>query len=197
MPSTIGTVLQSLAPPGVRVGVRPVDDADIGRLHPDEAALIASASGSRRRAFASGRALLHELLADPSPIGRLANGAPSVADGWSVSLAHDRDLAIAAVAIGPTRLGVDIEGRVPLSAAEAGIILRSDDAVTDPLVAFAMKEATYKAWSRSDRPIIEHHDVRIELAADGAFRAVVGTDGTVVDGRYAEIGDRVVVLVSS
>lgn len=188
--------LRALSPLGAIVGARPVTVDDIAALQPAEITLVASAVATRRAEFATGRALLHELLGVTTPIGRRSNGAPDAPAGWSVSLAHDREVAVVVATEAGGTLGVDLE---PVSADVRGLetaVCRTDDVVDDPLQAFVVKEAVYKAWSRPDRPIIDFTDVRIEVASDGTFRAEVSVDGVTASGRWATVLGRHVAVAT-
>lgn len=194
--AALAATLRAIAPPSVRVGARAIDPRDLDRLHALEASLVAGAVDRRREEFATGRALLHELVPGAGPIGRLANGAPSPPGGWTVTLAHDRALAVAAAMPARGHLGIDVEIVAPVPPADAAVILRPDDAATDALLAFVIKEAVYKTWSRPGRPLLEHHDVRLVAVAAGAFRAEVLVDGSPISGRYAGVGGHLVALAA-
>ncbi|MFV0308092.1 MAG: hypothetical protein ACK5OX_10165 [Desertimonas sp.] len=182
--------LDTLVPAGVRAGVRALRTSDVGALATTEAALVASAVESRRREFATGRALLRELLGTSAPIGRRDHGGPEVPAGWSVSLAHDRRFAIAVATSGDRGLGVDLE---PITADLAGLgdtVTRPDDVAAGTLEVFVVKEAVYKAWSRPGRPIIEFTDVRVAVEPGGVWGATVLIDGSRFSGRTMTAGGR-------
>jgi 4'-phosphopantetheinyl transferase EntD len=161
--------LAALAPPDCRVAWRPLDDADIDLLVAEEAALVPTAGPVRRREFATGRALLHELLPTRTPILRNPNGAPLFPLGTVGSLAHDRVAALAVVAgsDGYVALGVDVEHMAPGDELDDPELreatLRPDDAQVVPLAAFVIKEAAYKAYSNAGGPMVEPLEVRIEV----------------------------------
>lgn len=82
----------------------------------------------------------------------------------------------------------------------ADIVVRADDRVVGPLVAFVLKEAAYKAWSTLGGRMLEHHEVRLEaqppdrFGAD--FTARVEPDGVELCGRYASTGRAWLALVT-
>lgn len=158
--------LASIAPRGVDVGVRRISITDVELLTLAEGSLTAEMAEERRAEFATGRVLLRDLLSTAGPILRSDSRAPILPVGAVGSLAHDRHHAVAAVTwqLGTRAIGVDLEpvGPGPLTSDEAAIIVRDDDVVPDPLAAFVMKEAAYKAWSTLGGPVLGHHDVRVE-----------------------------------
>ena len=189
----IEEALQRLAPRGVATGARAIDAADESMLRGDELTAIATAAPRRRREFATGRALLRELLGRDVAIAATSDRRPAVPDGWVASLAHDADTVVAALAqvSRVIALGIDIEPVAVLDSDVAQLVVRPDDRVTDPLVGFVLKEAAYKAWSTTGGRMLEHHDVRVDAdPADprgAAFTATVLPDGVAVRGRFASV----------
>lgn len=179
-----------MAPEGVRTGVRRISDSDRRRLAAAERALTDGMSDARRGEFASGRALLHDLIGTSDPILRSAEGAPILPSGFRGTLAHDRTHVVAAVTTRSdvSAIGIDIEPTADneLSVDEAALIVRPDDRAKHPLQAFVAKEATYKAWSSLGGHLLDHHEVHILVDNDG-FRATVraGRAG----GRPAPVAD--------
>jgi 4'-phosphopantetheinyl transferase EntD len=171
----IRSALRDLAPRHVVTGARRVDRGDERALFPEERSAVRRAVASRRQQFASGRALLRELLGRDVAIPVGSDRRPVLPAPFVASLAHDSEYAVAAA----TRdrriagLGIDIEPVAPFTPELARHILRTDDELTDPASAFVIKEAAYKAWSRPGRPILDHHDVRITAADDTTILATV------------------------
>ena len=185
----------------VRTSVAPVDDRHVAALFASEAELVARAIERRRAEFATGRFLLRRLLAIDGPIGRTALGAPMVPPGEIVSLAHDRQVAVAVATTDASiaGVGVDVEPMQPLEAAMVRTIRRPDDDLDEPLAVFVAKEAVYKSWSAPGRRILEFHDVRLRRAADALgtlFSAHVAEDGSVIPVAVASAGDRWVALAA-
>ena len=180
----------------VTIGAREIDDADIATLHAAERAGIASAEHVRAREFASGRALLRELIGRDVAVPVGHDRRPVLPRGVVGSLAHDRDLAVGAIAPRDRyiAIGVDVEPVRVVDDDVAEIIRRPDEGAIDPLLAFCLKEAAYKAWSNSGGGFLEHHDVAVRL--DGAeFDAVVLRSGFSLRGGWAYVAGRWLALV--
>jgi 4'-phosphopantetheinyl transferase EntD len=188
--------LQTLAPPSVVTGCRSIDSCDWATIHPIERELVARAVPKRRAEFASGRALLHELLDDRQPILAEANRMPRWPAGVRGSLAHDHRWAVAAVSrdADVDAVGIDIEPMTPLSADLAAAIRRPEERALDAHLAFVLKEATYKAWSALGGGLLDHQDVLVSVAGL-TFQGCVLESRTAFDGRYCIVGDRAVALV--
>ncbi len=194
--AAIDRVLRSLAPAGVVTGSRRIDDADLATLHPLEQLIVAGSVPKRQNEFATGRALLRELTGSAGPIGVTASRAPAWPSGVRGSLAHDRHHAVAAVTRDPRigALGIDIEPAGLLADDLARLILRPEERGLDAHLAFALKEATYKAWSALGGPILDHHDVVLTVR-HGRFRARVVDAGVAYGGVFATVCDSTVALV--
>lgn len=192
----LDAALQQLAPPGVLVGARAITASDLGGLFPVERAAIANSVPARQVEFASGRALLRSLVGENTPIPVGIDRAPVLPAGVRASLAHDARFAVAAVSRDPDvhSIGIDVEPVVPLSAEMAEVILRPDERHLDAHLAFTLKEATYKAWSRLGGRMLEFHDVRLAVGA-GSFAADVVADEAHFNGLFVNVGDRWAALV--
>lgn len=188
--------LAGLASARVRTGCRPITVADIAALHPAEATAVERAVAQRRAEFATGRALLRELLGRDVTIVAGADRRPRLPPGTVGSLAHTAQLAVAAVApAGEFRaLGIDAEEATPLEAAVADVILRRDETGIDAHLALTLKEAVYKAWSGLGGRLIEHHDVRLRLDGNTFVGTVLGADMAFA-GRWACAGGHWLALV--
>jgi 4'-phosphopantetheinyl transferase EntD len=161
------TELKSLAPAGIALASLAIDHRHECDLSAQEEALVSQASDSRRREFATGRAVLHALMPGCGDILRTDTGAPAFAAGKVGSLAHDRCHALAAVTHIElfAAIGVDLEPCQPQLADELrDVVLRSDDDDVDPVSAFVMKEAAYKAWSGVGGWIVG--PLEVQLTAD-------------------------------
>lgn len=177
------TALERIAPAHVLVGVRRITTIDIGDLHADEAFTIRNAVPKRRREFASGRRLLHDLLGTNAAILPGATRAPIWPPGVRGTLAHDDVYAIAAITRHDSiaALGIDIEPATELAADVAELIRRPEELAIDAHLAFTLKEAAYKAWSALGGRILDHQDVVVEVDGE-RFQAEVVPDGTILDG---------------
>jgi 4'-phosphopantetheinyl transferase EntD len=163
---------------------------DVEREH------VAAAAPRRRREFASGRALLRELIGRDVPIPAGSDRAPVLPPDVCGSLAHDKWLAVAAVASrhDVQSIGIDIEPVDPLDDETARAILRDDEAGLDAHLAFTLKEAAYKAWSGLGGGMLEHHDLRVSTV-DPRFRAEVVAAETAFEGAFARAAGRWLALV--
>lgn len=187
----MAAALVSIAPSDVVTGVRAISAHDMGGLDATELAVVAKAVERRRHEFATGRALLRQLMESRQPIAVGRSRAPELPSGWVGSLAHDRAIAVAAVSQSPSvaALGIDVEPDEPLPADIARVVLRPEERRLDAHLAFTLKEAAYKAWSSTGGEILDHHDVRLEL--DGRrFRAVVIAAQRPIDGVFTTVSGR-------
>ena len=202
-PEVLSTALARLAPEGVAIGVRRISEADASELHEVEAAHVERAVPKRRNEYASGRRLLRDLLRSDETIPTADDRKPMLPDGAVGSLAHDDHFVVAAVAKADDfgALGVDVEPATPLAGSLATAIVRPDEHL-DAHLAFTLKEAVYKAWSTGGGPMLEHHDVRLEVNEgdpDGRpvpYRGEVVASGTVLNGHFTRAGGRWLALVT-
>ena len=194
MPITADPRLQSaidaLALPGVAIAHRLISPGDEDALTPEELRGISGSVVERRRASGAARIVARQLLRElgypESPLPRTASGAPIWPVGVTGSLAHDRRVAVAAVATSRDidALGIDIEPAELLPIDLLDIIATPDErpGIGDDLICgrllFAAKEAVYKAVYPLDRIFLEHHDVQIDFSK---------RRGTVRNGRTVEL----------
>lgn len=191
----LASLLESIAPRTVATGLRVIDDADVRALLPEELAAVANAVPVRRAEFASGRVLLRALIGTDRSIPVGPDRAPVLPPGVAASLAHDRDVVVAAVSRTPgVVLGIDVEPVTPLTPEVAELVLRADEAGIDAHLAFVLKEAAYKAWSRRGGRMLEHHEVRLTVDPR-VFSAEVVDEGVRLDGSYVSGADKWLALV--
>jgi len=193
--------MAAIAPRNVRTGCRLIGDADEAHLLPEEARSIPARQPAMRRASGAARWIAHRLLADIGitdvAIMRAPSGAPVWPDGIIGSLAHDDDMAVAAVAPvgGIVSLGIDVEPAEPLPDDIFAIVATGADrtGAADPRIAgrilFCAKEAVYKAAFPLDREVLGYEDIAVDLDAG---RATTKT-GRKVSLAYC-VAPRVVVL---
>jgi len=188
-------MLDALAAERVRIGWRPIDGQYVPTLTAAEASIVARAVPRRQAEFATGRSLLRALIGGDVEILRATSGAPVLPTEFVGSIAHDRDLAIAALASsGALRaIGIDVEPIQELEARVAEFVVRPDDIVPDALTAFVAKEAAYKAWSVLGGEMLEHHDVNVIVKGE-RFRADL-RGAMVVRGDLGRAAGRVVAIV--
>lgn len=192
----LSAALAEMAGPGVVTGVRLITPEDMDTLLAEERDAVAKAVPRRQREFASGRALLHELLGTTDAVLVGPTRAPLLPPNVVGSLAHDRTVVVAAVSRDPevAAVGIDIEPAEPLGGDVSRVILRDDEVGLDAHLAFTLKEAAYKAWSTSGGRLLDHHEVR--LAIHGSrFSATVIPGGRRFHGRFATVAGRHVALV--
>ena len=170
----------AIAPGSVRIGCRVIRDADEAHLLPEEARSIPARQPAMRRASGAARWIAHGLLAELGindvAIPRAPSGAPVWPDGMTGSLAHDDDMAVAAVA--PVdriaSLGIDVEPAQPLPddiLALVAIPADRTDAADRQLagrILFSAKEAVYKAVYPLDREVLGYEDITVDLDAGHA-----------------------------
>jgi len=193
--------MAAIAPASVRTGCRAISDADEAHLLPEEARSISARQPAMRRASGAARWIAHRLLADIGvkdvAIPRAPSGAPLWPDRTIGSLAHDDDMAVAAVApVGSiVSLGIDVEPAQPLPDDIFAIVATGADrtGAADQRLAgrilFAAKEAVYKAAYPLDREVLGYEDIAVDLDAG---RATTKT-GRKVSLAYC-VAPRVVVL---
>lgn len=188
--------LRGIAPPDVTVGVRRISTADVSSLFTLESAAVRRAVPSRKREFATGRALLRHLIGCDVPILIADSRAPIFPEGVKGSLAHDGDFAVAGVTRerGIRSLGIGLEPHDELSHEVAEIVVRRDERGIDAHLAFTLKEAAYKAWSGLGGEMLEHHNVRLDIGSS-TFHAEVLPDRFHLDGVFASTPHDWVALV--
>ena len=180
----------------VAIDVADPDDAILAELHPDERTRALTLSPIRRREWVAGRRALRHALAVVAPAAAAApvladdRGAPVLAAGAVGSISHKRALAVALAAgadgwtvgvdlevLGPRR--VDISERI-LTTAELATLASttSAGAARDRAVilAFALKEAVYKAIDPHLRRYVGFQEVQVWPALDGTARIEPLTD---------------------
>jgi 4'-phosphopantetheinyl transferase EntD len=172
------TMLCQEAHPALMGGVRLITEGDERHLTGAEALQFRRSAPSVRRASGAARAAARELLGrarahPPWNLCKQASGAPEWPAGFSGSLAHDPEMAVAVVI--PSEhlrsVGVDIEPATPLPpellhliATKAEISQISGDLVKAKLL-FCVKEAVYKATNVLDGIYLEHHDVAFSFSS--------------------------------
>jgi 4'-phosphopantetheinyl transferase EntD len=198
---SLAQALAAIAPNGVRIGCRLIRDGDEIHLLPEEARSMPARQPAMRRASGAARWIAHLLLADIGvndfALLRTPSGAPAWPGGITGSLAHDDDMAVAAVAaVGQIRsLGIDVEPALPLpDDIFALVAIPADRTETADRhlagrILFAAKEAVYKAVYPLDRQVLGYEDIAVDLKAGRA---------TTTTGRSAKLvyctAPRVVVL---
>lgn len=162
---------------GVAAGCRAIRPGDEAALREAEADSIASTIAAVRRASGAARIVARGLLDGLGHrdvvLVRTVSGAPAWPDGIVGSLAHDQEVAVAAVALRArvAALGIDVEPAEPLPDDIVDLVVTAaerDGLDRDPLhgrLLFAAKEAVYKAMHPLDGIFLDFHDIVVDLAA--------------------------------
>ncbi|WP_245331360.1 4'-phosphopantetheinyl transferase family protein [Mesorhizobium sophorae] len=170
----------AIAPKSVRIGCRVIQDGDEAHLLPEEARSIPARQPAMRRASGAARWIAHGLLEDVGvndfAILRAPSGTPVWPGGITGSLAHDDEMAVAAVApVTDIRsLGIDVEPAQPLPQDLLALVATPADRTdaADPGLAgrllFCAKEAVYKAVYPLDREVLGYEDIEVDLNAGRA-----------------------------
>lgn len=182
--------LAAITPAGVLTGHRLIRDGDEDLLFPEERAEFGDSVAEVLRRSGAARSVARELLAMRGmpnvSLPRAATRAPVWPPGIVGSLAHDKKVAIAAIA-GSERckgLGIDVEPAEPLPPDVIPMIATAAErrcygkAVLQSRLLFAIKEAVYKALNPLDGRFIEFQDVEVELDA-GRARVQQGASVTI------------------
>lgn len=138
----------------------------------DERAHADALSPVRRREFAAGRAALRAALGFDAAILPDDRGAPVLPAGYVGSISHKGELAAGLVARDDgARIGVDLEVAAPSRQAIERRILtpREQAAISGRQItlAFAIKEAIYKAIDPFVRRYVGFTEVELELGGEG------------------------------
>jgi 4'-phosphopantetheinyl transferase EntD len=194
-------MIDAMAVPGILVAHRIISPGDEFALLPEEFGAFAKSVIKVRRASGAARTAARELLPRLGQAQRAVpkspSGMPAWPDGIVGSLAHDDEIAVAALALRRdfVGLGIDIEPAKALDPDLLAIVATPSERARieeDPLqgrLLFAIKEAVYKAVYPLDRIFLDHHDVEVSVAGG---RATV-RNGRIVPFKY-RIGPRIVVL---
>lgn len=166
--------------PGAR---RPLGQAALAALRPDERAFAEGLGAGRRATWVGGRVALREaLLRLGLPDGLLlpnVRGAPSLPPGAAGSISHKDDVAVAIAARDDgASIGVDVEdprcarmsiARRVLTAAERASVERRSEARRSAAVVvhFAIKEALYKALDPWLSRYVGFQEVSLAVGAPG------------------------------
>ena len=172
--------IDSIALPGTLVDHRVIAPGDELALLPDEFGAFATSVVKVRRASGAARIIARELF---ERLGHAARAIPKSTAGMPIwpeglvgSLAHDSEIAIAALASRHDflSLGVDVEPAEPLDRELLEIVATATERQQmqedrfDGRLLFAVKEAVYKAIYPIDRAYLDHHDVEVSLKSGTA-----------------------------
>jgi 4'-phosphopantetheinyl transferase EntD len=176
----ITAALTDLAPPGVLTGHRRITAGDENELLAGEldgfhrtALVVRRRSGAARIAA---RLLLTSLGVEAAALPRTPEGPAAWPSDMLGSLAHDEEIAVAAVARAGiyAGIGIDVEPAQPLPpelidrVATPAERRRYDPAVLATRRLFCAKEAVYKAQYPCDRTFLDFHDIEVDLERNQA-----------------------------
>jgi 4'-phosphopantetheinyl transferase EntD len=172
----LSTALRPIAPPGILIGHRVIRGGD-------ERALLAAERDSFRpsalkiyrqsgAARIVARRLLSALGLTAVALPRSISGAPVWPPGVVGSLAHDEEVAVAAVAKSGqfSALGIDVEPATALPPELVRLVAtpterrRYPPAVTESRLLFVIKEAIYKTLNPHDGVFLDFQDIEVDLS---------------------------------
>jgi len=167
--------IDAISVPGVLIDHRVIEDGDELALLPEELKAFAGSVIKVRRASGAARIVARNLLLrfgkTQQAIPRSTGGKPLWPEGIVGSMAHDAEIALAAIAARKDFLsiGIDVEPAEPLATDLLDIVATAKERERirdDPYrgrVLFAVKEAIYKAVYPLDGVFLDHHDVEVNL----------------------------------
>lgn len=186
---------QRLMPPGHGCAVLPLAQ-DPAPLWPEEEAAVLRAVPKRRREFALGRMALRAAireagqdLPDARPIPARPDRQPDLPPGIHASLSHSGDFCIAVASPpGGASIGIDLEPATrtrPEGLARTVMPFRSHGAgqAGDPLLAFCVKEAMFKAQYPLTGDMLDFSAVPVVIGT-ARFRGCLGT--SLIGGRWGQ-----------
>jgi len=192
-------MIDGLVPSAVRAA-ETFTDAPESMMLAEEAAYIAGAVDARRREFCTvrccARVALGQIGIAAAPILPDESRAPRWPVGTVGSMTHCRGYRAAAVAPSSElrAIGIDAEHDAPVPPDALELVLGADErahvralAHSDPetnwdRLAFAAKEAAYKAWFPVTRQWLDFSDLSVRLRPGGTFTARVGAGDPPVAG---------------
>jgi 4'-phosphopantetheinyl transferase EntD len=199
--SVLQHAIDALAVPGVLIGHRLIAPGDELALLPEELDALATSVDKVRRASGAARIVARGLMAQlgqaQQAVPKAASGAPIWPAGLVGSLAHNSQVAVAAMARRAdfSSVGIDVEPAEPLDADLLNLVATADERkaiADDPYrgrLLFTVKEAVYKSVYPLDGAFLEQHDVEVNLAAGTATLR----NGRAVRFRYS-LSSHIVVL---
>jgi 4'-phosphopantetheinyl transferase EntD len=177
-------LFEATHPFGVLVGVKLpggaggiTDLADV--LSPRELEVAAALRGLAVQQWIGGRVAAHvaagALGAERWELLRGASGEPLPPPGWSASISHKWGLAVALVARGMVDIGVDVEADAGAAREIEHLVftqeerqgwggMASEEQARARVVAFALKEAAYKALSAPSGRALRFTDAAVDVS---------------------------------
>jgi 4'-phosphopantetheinyl transferase EntD len=167
--------LLSIAPRGILVGHHLIGLGDEDALLPAECDAFLHNAAKLRRQSGAARIAARRLLETQGfrnvALPRSRHGAPVWPAGIVGSLAHDDEVAVAAIASAErfSALGIDVEPATPLPCelvhlvATAGECRRYATTVLRSRLLFVAKEAIFKALNPLDGVFLDFRDIEVDL----------------------------------
>jgi 4'-phosphopantetheinyl transferase EntD len=170
--------LASIAPPGVLIGHRLIKEGDEhALLAVERASFCPSAPQIYRQSGAArivARRLLRALGLSAVALPRSISGAPAWPSGVVGSLAHDNEVAVAAIARSGqfSALGIDVEPAIPLTPELVKLIATPTErrwyprAVIESRLLFVVKESIFKALHPHEGVFLDFQDIEVDLSSN-------------------------------
>ena len=183
-------LFRPLLPSNVHIAEMEPARADPSLLVESERAAIARAVDKRRREYAAGRLLAHDLLrragADIDMLLNDKDRVPCWPQGVHGCISHCISLCAVAVVSGEgaSGIGIDVENAQPMREDLHPMVLRdverarvaalpADLAPIGCTIAFSIKEAVYKAIYPHRRVFLDFHQVELDFEGEDRFVADV------------------------
>jgi len=175
-----------------------VNDLAESALVPEEQAFASKLVALRRRSWVGGRVAMRQALTlagiDAPAVLPDERGAPVLPAGTVGSVSHKAALAVALVARGSARIGVDVELDGVLRQDISSHVLTDAEAAElaafvgtararEVVLRFSVKEAIYKALDPFVRRYVGFKEVSVKPLPDG--RAAVASHLPATEGRFA------------
>jgi 4'-phosphopantetheinyl transferase EntD len=172
----LGAAVASLGGASIHVGWRRIAAGDERALLSQERELFSRATLAQRRQSAAARCVARDLMSrmglPQAPILKAPSGVPIWPAGLKGSLAHDDEIAVAAITDDKriSSVGIDIEPALPLPADIIDMVATASEqriyseSLLKSRKLFVAKEATYKAVFPIDGRFLDFHDIEVDLA---------------------------------
>lgn len=171
----LDVALRVLMVRSIQIGYRVISPRDENALMPLEMVGFARSVVKVRRQSGAARIAARQLLRlqgfDEVALPRSNSGAPCWPKSIVGSLAHDDEIAIAAIARAADikGIGIDVEPSEPLPSDLVKLVAtpsecqRYDRTILESRILFTIKEAVYKAINPLDRVFLDFQDVEVDL----------------------------------
>lgn len=180
MSDALSTLAQRLTRGRCAIGVMPLTEGDPDTLPGPERHAIARAIPRRQREFAAGRQAARLAMRNALCVPMGPDRAPVWPSGWTGSITHAGDMAIAAVSRTARMVGIDLECDADLPADILESVLNTAERarlvdLRQARLIFAIKEAAYKAQYPITQQVLGFEAFEVRLEGD-RFEAVFQGD---------------------